>query len=280
MGRNQKKQSMGQESGNCEYTREMLVKSMGAGRFGKELYFYQETDSTNLRAIQAAKEGAGHGALFVAEKQTAGRGRRGREWCSPAGCNIYFTLLLKPEFPPDKASMLTLVMAYAVQRAVGKYISCGIKWPNDIVVNGRKVCGILTEMSVARGTIEYVVIGVGVNVGKQEFAPELADKATSLEQECGYPPVYTDLLVDIVKEFEATYQQFLQTFDLSAIKEAYNECLVNRNREVRVLEPQGEYSGVARGITDGGELLVELADGDLKKVYAGEVSVRGIYGYV
>ena len=249
-------------------------------QMGKSVSFYEETDSTNTRAKQAAQEGAEHGALFVADKQTAGRGRRGRDWSSPAGTNIYFTLLLKPEFAPDKASMLTLVMAHAVQRAVERYLPCGIKWPNDIVVNGRKVCGILTEMSVASGSIEYVVIGVGINVGRQTFAPELVDKAASLEQECGYPLSRTELLADIMEQFEAVYESFLLTLDLSAIKADYNAHLVSLNREVRVLEPQGEYSGIARGITDMGELLVERGDGSVETVYAGEVSVRGIYGYV
>lgn len=266
----------------CGYGREAIENRIRTCTrwLGRQVCFYDETDSTNERAKQAAVGGTEDGTLFVADMQTSGKGRRGRQWNSPAGSNIYFTLLLKPKFPPDKASMLTLLMAYAVWQGVAQYTPCGIKWPNDIVVKGRKVCGILTEMSVEQGRIQHVVIGVGINVGRQEFAPELGEKATSLEQECGQSISKTELLVDILAKFEAEYEKFIDVQDLSGIREAYNACLVNCDRDVRVLEPKGEYNGIARGITDTGELLVELADGSVEAVYAGEVSVRGIYGYV
>jgi len=229
--------------------------------------------------------------------QTEGRGRRGREWESPAGCNLYFSLLLRPTVAKDKASMLTLLMAYAVYKAVDMCLKeetsskdasgadlsvapCGIKWPNDVVVNGKKVCGILTEMQIEGNGDYYVIIGVGINVGKQEFPPELADKATSLADVCPKEILRIPLLADILKNFEEEYEGFCRAQNLEAFREKYNQCLVNRNRQVCVLDPKGEYRGTALGINDSGELLVEREGDTVETVYAGEVSVRGIYGYV
>lgn len=249
---------------------------------GCRLVCYQETDSTNVRAAQLAEEGAAHGMLVVADAQSAGRGRRGRSWASPKGKNVYFSLLLRPAFPPDKASMLTLVMALAVKETIEEV--CGteakIKWPNDIVVGGKKVTGILTELRMQGTAIDHVVIGVGINVKEQVFAPEYAEHATSLETEVQREISREQLIAGVMAHFEKGYDLFLQTMDLSLLCEAYNAALVNCGREVRVLDPKGEYTGLAQGINHKGELLVQLQDKTVQEVYAGEVSVRGIYGYV
>lgn len=248
---------------------------------GHPVFFYESLDSTNLRAKLDAEQGALEGTLVVADMQTAGRGRRGRSWSSPAGTNAYFTLLLRPDFVPEKASMVTLIMALAV--AEGIYQTCGIraaiKWPNDIVVNGKKVCGILTELSVEHDYIHYIVIGVGINCGLQQFSPEISDKATSLEAECGKKISRAVLVANVMSAFERYYEGFRKEPSLAFVLEEYNRVLVNRDREVRVLDPKGEYSGISRGINEAGELLVELPGGQMISVYAGEVSVRGIYGY-
>ncbi len=283
----------GTESDSGEvYGQNELASRIQTAWAGRQIYFYESLGSTNIQAKQLAEGGAPHGTLVVTDMQTDGRGRRGRGWESPAGTNIYFTVVLRPEFAPDKASMLTLVMAYAVAKGVEKTLAdygreaseygLGIKWPNDIVMKGKKICGILTEMSmsVEQASIQYVVIGVGVNVGKQDFAPEVADKATGLNQECGVRISRSRLLADIMEAFEKSYEQFWKEENLSCFRNAYNALLVNRDREVCVLDPKGEYQGVAKGIDDTGELLVELPDGNIIKVYAGEESVRGIYGYV
>lgn len=248
---------------------------------GQNLIFQDEVSSTNTLAKVAAEEGAPHGTLYVADKQTAGRGRRGRAWTSPAGTNIYFTILLRPQFPPECASMLTLVMAHSVAKAIRKAsgLSVGIKWPNDIVVNGRKVCGILTEMSAEQDYIQYVVIGVGINVGPQEFSGELRDKATSLQAEKGAPVSRSELMQYVMEFFEEDYDQFAAYGDLTALLDSYNVLLLNKDASVRVLDPKGENEGIARGINVRGELIVELPDGSVTNVYAGEVSVRGLYSY-
>ena len=255
--------------------------------------FFEELDSTNIRAKEEAVKGAESGTLIVADKQTAGRGRRGREWSSPGGKNIYFSLLLRPDLPTDKASMLTLVMALAVSKGIQQTMRelqtnvdgteiprPEIKWPNDIVMDGKKVCGILTEMGLKQNAIDYVVIGVGINVHNQEFAPELVDKAAALDVACGKRISRKVLLAHVTDAFETYYDIFMEQGSLEGLRAEYEALLVNCGREVCVLEPRGEYRGVAKGITDTGELLVELPDGSVTEVYAGEVSVRGIYGYV
>lgn len=249
---------------------------------GHPVTFYSQISSTNLQAKLDAEHGAGQGALVVADMQTAGRGRRGRSWSSPAGTNVYFTIILKPEYAVEKTSMVTLVMALAVAEGIRETcgVEVGIKWPNDIVINGKKVCGILTEMSAERDYIQHVVIGVGINVGLQEFAPEVAATATSLQEECQKKVPRAALVANIMKTFEKDYALFTEKLDMSPLLERYNQLLVNREREVRVLDPKGEFTGVSRGIDRAGELLVELPDGTVTAVYAGEVSVRGIYGYV
>lgn len=257
-------------------------------KWAGQRFFYQEnTDSTNADAIALAEQGAPHGTVVSADSQNAGRGRRGRSWQSPAGVAVYFTILLRPEFSPDKASMLTLVMALSAAEAVEEVtgLAAEIKWPNDIVVHGKKVCGILTEMSVKPGTgaIEYVVVGVGVNVNQAEreaFSPEFRECATSLllEGDCEYSR--KELLKKILERFEKNYETFEKAMSLQPLKASYQARLAGVGGKVRVLDPAGEYTGISHGINSAGELLVEREDETYVRVYAGEVSVRGLYGYV
>ncbi|MCM1048456.1 MAG: biotin--[acetyl-CoA-carboxylase] ligase [Clostridiales bacterium] len=252
---------------------------------GQTLYYFEKTESTNLDAKRLAGEGAPHGTTVIADMQTAGRGRRGRMWQSPPESSVYMTILLKPDFTTDKAPMLTLVMALSVAQAISDAagIKAGIKWPNDIVVNAKKVCGILTEMSVEAGSIQHVVIGVGINVNNdspEDFPEEIRQTATSLKIESGEHISRSRLIERVLFRFEENYDIFVTTYDLGCLMEAYNELLLNRDSEIRVLDPKGEYSGVARGINKTGELLVEKEDGDMVQVDSGEVSIRGVYGYV
>lgn len=248
---------------------------------GKKIYGYEEIDSTNTEAGRLAGEGAEHGSVVVTELQTAGRGRRGRQWNSPAGSGLYFSLILKPDIPPDRASMLTLVAALAVKGAIECVTDMkpGIKWPNDVVLSGKKVCGILTEMSMQAAKIDHMVVGIGINIKARKFPGEIARVATTLEEEWGSIPSREQLLGKVLEEFEAYYELYMRTTDLSLIREEYNAGLVNKDRQVKVLDPQGAYEGMARGINSKGELLVER-EGTVSAVNSGEVSVRGIYGYV
>lgn len=249
---------------------------------GREVYFYEEIDSTNTQAKRLAEEGAVSGTLVVSDCQTKGKGRRGRVWESPKGTALYMTLMIRPQIRPERASMLTLVIGLSVVQAIRNVlkVEVGIKWPNDVVLNKKKLVGILTEMNAQMDYIEYLVLGVGINANTKEFPPEIQDKATSLQIELGYPVNRAELVAETMKCFENYYEIFEKTQDLSGLMEAYQEVLVNYNQPVRVLEPENEYSGIARGINELGELLVERENGVVETVYAGEVSVRGLYSYV
>ena len=247
---------------------------------GKTVHFARETDSTNLWIKRLAKESAPEGTLALAEFQSAGRGRLGRSWEVPEGTSVMMSILLRPKFEPQYAPMLTLVMGMAVAKAVKKFgFDVSIKWPNDVVVSHKKICGILTEMGVRDGKIDYAVIGVGINVNIREFPEEMADKATSLYLESGREFDRSQIPGLVMEAFEEYYEKFAATCDLSGLKEEYESILANYNQPVRVLAKE-PYEGVARGITDGGELLVEKTDGTIVAVSAGEVSVRGLYSYV
>ena len=259
-----------------------LESRIGTKWAGRDVIYFAKTDSTNLRAKAAGEQGRPHGTLFVADQQTAGRGRRGRGWESPDGENVYMTLLLRPQISPDKASMLTLVMALSVMEGVWQacQVQTEIKWPNDLVINGKKISGILTEMNAEVDYIHYVVIGVGINVNQDTFPEEIRETATSLRLETGKKVIRGELITEILKRFEENYEIFAGTRDLSGLQEAYSRRLVNRDREVKVLDPAGAYEAHALGIDERGELIVRTREGETRKVFAGEVSVRGIYGYV
>ena len=273
-----------------------LAKYLQTKWAANKVVYKQTTISTNEDAGQLARNGAEHGLLVVADTQSGGKGRRGRSWQSEPETTISMTLLCRPQFTAEKASMLTLVMGLAVAEAISELtgLSANIKWPNDIVVNHKKVCGILTELGTANGQIDYLIVGVGINVNngislspvetsEQKrtiiFGEELAGTATSLWLETGVELSREKLIASCMEKFEQYYEKFVRDLDLHAMMDVYNNRLAGIDGEVRVLDPQGEYVGISRGIDAFGNLLVET-EGVVKKVYAGEVSVRGLYGYV
>ena len=252
-------------------------------------YHFENIDSTNKKARELAQEGCLHGTLVTADAQNAGIGRRGRNWSSEKDTGIYMSVVLCPNIETDEASMLTLVAAMAVEKAIEHVCQNGqmqnaqieprIKWPNDIVMNKKKVCGILTELSLKDTKIDFIVLGIGINVDTLTFPEEIAQTASSIRLETGQD-VDKELLIDeIWRQFEFYYEQFLQTKDVSLFKGEYEKALINKEEKVKVLDPLGEYTGVARGITNTGELIVDTGC-KTKYVSSGEVSVRGIYGYV
>ena len=248
---------------------------------GCEIYYFDSIDSTNTKAKELAEEGHPSGTLVVADRQTAGKGRRGRSWESPTGIGIFMTLMLKPEINPNNASMLTLVAAMATTRAIRRVtgVPALIKWPNDIVMNGKKVCGILTEMSAQFDYINHIVIGIGINVHNEDFPEEIAKTASSLYLESGQHIHRASLIEAFLEEFEDVYAEYLKTEDMEGLQKEYDAMLVNRGRQVRVLDPKEPFEGKAMGITKKGELIVDTWE-SRKLVSSGEVSVRGIYGYV
>ena len=243
-------------------TKEELESLMDTKWAGKNIVYYDEVDSTNLRIKQLGDEGAVEGTLAVADRQTAGRGRRGRSWDSP------------------------LVMACSVAEGIMDCKDvCGeqqiqIKWPNDIIIHGKKLVGILTEMSTQIDYINHVTVGVGINVNLTDFPEEIRERATSLRLECGHKVKRAPLIAAIMKRLEENYALFMETGDLSQLMEKYSELLVNKDRDVMILGAKEQYVAHALGINKTGELIVRKEDGTIEEVYAGEVSVRGVYGYV
>ena len=248
----------------------------------KEVLYFDTIDSTNTKAQELAEKGYPSGTLVVADKQESGKGRRGRSWVSPSGTGIFMTLMIKPDINPNNASMLTLVAALAVAKAITSVTGeeAMIKWPNDIVVNGKKVCGILTEMNAQFDYINHIVVGIGINVHNESFPEEISQMASSLMIEAGGKRFHrAQIIAETMSYFEQYYDTFLKTQDLSALVREYDKLLVNRNKSVRVLDPKEPFDGKAMGITPKGELIVDTWE-SRKLVSSGEVSVRGIYGYV
>lgn len=267
---------------SCDIMTKTEIESCIRGKLGRVVEYHDAIDSTNIRAKRLAEDGALSGTLVVSDCQKAGRGRRGKEWVSPSGTNVFMSLILRPDILPGSASMLTLVAALAVHEGILREtgLETSIKWPNDIVAGGKKVCGILTEMSAELEGIHYVVVGIGINVNMEEFPEEVSSVATSLFLESRKKVRRSSLIASILEAFEGFYEEFISQGDLSGLIIVYNSCMINAGREVRILDNAGEYTGKAIGINEKGELLVEMQSGEVKHVISGEVSVRGLYGYV
>lgn len=249
---------------------------------GRKIVFFEDTDSTNTQAKRLAKGRDWDGTLVLSECQTSGKGRLGRSWSSPRGSGIWMSLLLKPRVSLEKISALTLIAALSVHRTLRKICQEGlmIKWPNDLVIKGKKVCGILTEMSSSPEGIYYVIVGLGINVNTESFPEEIRETAASVCHAAGHKVKRAPLVSDFLSEFEELYFKFEKEENLSFMREEYQAYLANMNERVRILKPGEEWEGTARGIGDMGELLVENEKGEIEAVISGEVSVRGVYGYV
>jgi BirA family biotin operon repressor/biotin-[acetyl-CoA-carboxylase] ligase len=254
------------------------VKKIQEGVCGMTVHYLPVVDSTNEWAKRDPY--LENISVYLADHQTKGKGSRGRGWESPDETSVSMSIRMKPEIPPERISMLTLVMGLAAAKGIREMtdLPVQIKWPNDLVCFGKKLCGILTEYVPESG---QVIIGAGINLNNQRFPEELQDKATSLINELGCPVDREQITIAVLKQFKKQVACFLKTLDLSELRGAYEKLLINRGRMVRVMDLTAPFDGTALGITALGELLVQRGDTqEVEKVYAGEVSVRGIYGYV
>lgn len=248
----------------------------------KSLEYHETIASTNSRAKYLAAKGALDATLVVADCQSEGRGRRGRSWVSPVGTGVFMSLILRPSLLPFTASMLTLVAALAVHNGILEVsgLKTFIKWPNDLVVDGRKICGILTEMSAEMEEIHYVVIGIGINGNMTEFPDELMKTAISIRMASGRPVRRSLLIGTVIKAFFGYYERFMESGSMTGLIEEYEAVMAGRGGQVTVLDPAGSYTGIALGIDPQGRLLVKRNDGKVDCVVSGEVSIRGVCGYI
>ncbi len=244
---------------------------------GRTVYYYDCIDSTNREARALASGGAPHGTLVVAEEQTGGKGRQGKGWFSPRGMGIWCSLVLRPGIAPAEASPVTLLTAVAVASAVEKTagVSPGIKWPNDILVDGRKLCGILTEMSAEMERINFLVVGAGINVNipPESFPAEVRDIATSLRAAKGGEVSRAALLRQYLREYEHYYRVWLDV-GFKPVLEEWKKRSVTLNRPVRVSTSRESWEGWAEDVDLSGSLILRLPDGTRQRFTAGEVTLR------
>lgn len=245
---------------------------------GKNIIHNEITDSTNNLAKRENQNP--DGTVFLADFQTNGRGRQGKTWISKKNEGLWFSVLLKPYVDIHKLSTLTLVTGLAVYRALKK-IKCEnvyIKWPNDIVFNKKKICGILSECSFKEDCIDYIILGVGINLYTEEFDSEIKNIATSLYYETGKKIKRCEFLAEILNEFEGLYLEWIEN-SIENIITDYKKACITLNKDVRIVINNSSYNAYVKDINNNGELII-TKDGKEEVISAGEVSVRGVFDYV
>jgi BirA family transcriptional regulator, biotin operon repressor / biotin---[acetyl-CoA-carboxylase] ligase len=251
----------------------LIRPELGETEIGHRIVHYFRTDSTNNAASKLAAAGAPHGTVVVAEEQTAGRGRLGRDWYSEKSSGIYASLILRPLLPPASAPAITLMAGVAAHHALSAAtgLRFDIRWPNDLLTGGKKVCGILTEMSAELDSLHHVVLGIGINVNHREMPAELKPAATSLRIEAGKNFSRAHILVALLKEFEKQYKVLLGE-GVAKITGAWAAASsFAEGRRVRVSAPSGPYAATTAGLDVNGALRVRKENGEVLSLISGEV---------
>jgi BirA family biotin operon repressor/biotin-[acetyl-CoA-carboxylase] ligase len=243
--------------------------------FGRNIVYFNKVDSTNIVARKLAEEGAEHGTVVVAEEQTAGRGRLGRNWKSSLGTGIWMTVIMRPQIIPAEAPKITLTSAVAVAEAISECstLSPKIKWPNDIMINGKKVCGILTEIKADIDCIHYVVVGIGININQESFPDELAQTATSLRIEGEKTYERVKIAGMMLNQLEKWYLSLMDK-GFGEIRDRWKEYSINLGRHVYVNNMKEAIEGIAVDIDQNGFLVVKDATGTVHTISAGDVTLR------
>ena len=255
-------------------TPDILRKRMKGTLFGKRVYHFFKTDSTNRVAMELGYAGEPEGAVILAEEQTAGRGRAGRNWHSERGAGLYVTILLRPKLSPVQAPLLTMLAGLSAHMALlaQSNMTVELKWPNDLLLNGKKIGGILTEMHAEPSQIRFVIIGIGLNVNQEKFPAELSSTATSLRRETGRLQSRLELLVKLLTQFETDYNRFLREGAPYVVQRFELISSFANSRRVRVDTGVETYVGKTVGLSSEGLLLVQKDDGSQVTVIAGDVS--------
>lgn len=255
-------------------TPDLLRKRMKGNLFGKRVFHFFKTGSTNRVAMELGYAGEPEGTVVLAEAQTEGRGRSGRTWHSEKGTGLYFTILLRPRLSPAQAPLLTMLAGISAQAAIAAQTGMApeLKWPNDLLLNGKKVGGILTEMHAEPSAVRFVVVGIGINVNQEKFPAELSGIATSIRKESGRMSYRLELLVRLLTRFESDYNRFLREGPSFVVARFESVSSFARGRRVRVDTGAESYSGVTAGLSPEGLLLVQRDNGPLVTVIAGDVT--------
>lgn len=255
-----------------------ITEGLKTSVLGRTVVALPVVDSTNNEAKRQAVKGAAHGTLFVTEQQTGGKGRLGRSWESPSRQGICMSLLLRPQISPYEVTRITLLAGLAVCRAIRALTPCPamIKWPNDVIIGRKKVCGILTEMAAETERVHYVVTGIGINVNTPSFPEQLHQKATSLYLETGNLYFRAALLQQILYEFELCYDAYL-TDATADLLTPYKELCATLGRKIGFTRNGKMLIATAVDISHRGGLLVKLENGKKLEIHSGEVTVQGIY---
>ena len=242
--------------------------------FARRIYHFFKVDSTNAVAMRLGESGEPHGTIVVAEEQTAGRGRAGRSWVSEKSAGIYCSILLRPPIPPAYAPLLTLVAGLAARDATAEDLDVlpDIRWPNDLLVGGRKVCGILTEMHAEPDRVHYAVVGIGMNVNQTKMPAELSDIATSLRMETGKFHSRLELLIRLLRHLDRYYNQFLAEGSQPILRRFAEVSSYSEGKRVRITTATESFSGTTAGLDASGVLRVARDDGGLiEPVLSGDV---------
>ena len=254
-----------------------IAAGLGTERIGaSRLLCFRETDSTNEVAFRLAEEGAEEGTVVLAEAQRRGKGRLGRHWESPPGVNLYCSVILRPPILPHRASQLTFLSAVAVARAVAATTPLvpAIKWPNDVLVGGRKVAGLLNEMSAETEKVNFIVLGIGININmeRSQFPPDLRHPASSLAIEAGGPVSRVAVTRALLAALDVLYDSYLSA-GYGPVRNEWLARSAMAGRRVRVSFQESEVSGEVEGIDDDGALLMRCDDGRSERVLAGDVTL-------
>lgn len=254
-------------------TPDLLRKRVKGKLFGKRFLHFFKTDSTNRVALELAFAGEEEGAVVLAEEQTAGRGRAGRKWHSEVGSGIYVTVLLRPRLSPVQAPLLTILAGLSLHAAILAQtgLNTELKWPNDILIGGKKLGGILTEMHAEPTQVRFVIVGIGVNVNQEKFPPELSSIATSLRKESGNFHSRLELLVRLLGEFESDYNRFLREGPAYVVERFGEVSQFASGKRVHVDTGRETYVGTTAGLTTDGLLRVKKEDGQVITIIAGDV---------
>ncbi len=253
---------------------QMLVHGLTGLRFGHPIYLFQEIGSTNDEAKRLAQGGGREGLIVVAEEQTAGRGRAGRRWLTPPGAAIAFSLILRPALPAARAARLTMLAGASVCDAIEQTTSlrADLKWPNDVLIAGRKVAGILSESAVQGERLEYAVVGLGLNVSSAPPPAEVDYPATSLQAEAGREVDRLKLLRAILARLEARYPSLAD----ESLYHDWRARLTLMNQAITVRTEHGDHSGRAQGVDPDGALLFRLDSGETLRLLAGDAHLRPV----